>query len=143
MLYSMLRVFRYILYILLQCTWGLPQTILGLIFFLIHSKAPHSFFKGCIRTDWNHGGGISLGLFIFVTKESWSPKEREWMAFHEYGHTIQSLLLGPFYLILIGLPSVLWSNLPWCIRRRRKRHISYYSFITERWADSLGRVHRN
>ena len=30
-----------ILYILVQCTWGLPQTLLGFILFLINIKSKH------------------------------------------------------------------------------------------------------
>lgn len=27
---------------------------------------------------------------------------------HEYGHQLQSYILGPLYLLIIGLPSGLW-----------------------------------
>ena len=32
---------------------------------------------------------------------------------HEYGHTIQSLIFGPLYLIVMGIPSTLWGFLPY------------------------------
>lgn len=57
---------------------------------------------------------------------------------HEYGHTIQSLLLGPLYLIVIGLPSLVWSRWKRFIRLRREKGIPYFWFYTERWADWLG-----
>ena len=91
---------------------------------------------------------ISLGLFVFVapgpgyvspsqgtfTKEELSSR----LLVHEYGHTIQSLLLGPLYLILIGIPSTLWGFLPGCAKKRKEQQLSYFSFFTERWANAWG-----
>ena len=57
---------------------------------------------------------------------------------HEYGHTIQSLILGPMYLLLVGLPSLLWNRLPYFERHRKKSGRSYYSAVFERTANSLG-----
>lgn len=57
---------------------------------------------------------------------------------HEYGHTVQSLILGPLYLPVIGLPSVIWLNTPTFAARRRRERLSYYSFFTERSANWLG-----
>ena len=57
---------------------------------------------------------------------------------HEYGHTIQSLVLGPLYLVIIGLPSVVWMNVPALSRWRARTGTSYYAFFTERWANALG-----
>ena len=56
---------------------------------------------------------------------------------HEHGHARQSLYLGPFYLFVIGIPSLLWA----CLYRKHKRG-SYYAFYTEKWADKLGGVVR-
>ena len=57
---------------------------------------------------------------------------------HEYGHTIQSLILGPLYLIVMGIPSTLWGFLPSLSRKRKKSGLSYFSFFTEKWANQLG-----
>ena len=57
---------------------------------------------------------------------------------HEYGHTRQSLLLGPFYLPLIGLPSLIWNRLPYFRRQRKAHKKAYYAFFPERWANELG-----
>ncbi|MDR0751575.1 MAG: hypothetical protein LBF12_03175 [Christensenellaceae bacterium] len=56
---------------------------------------------------------------------------------HEFGHTIQSLILGPFYLLIIGIPSFVWCNSKRFIELR-KTGVSYFSFYTERWANYLG-----
>ena len=57
---------------------------------------------------------------------------------HEYGHTVQSLILGPLYLLVIGLPSLVWMKTARLGRWRRRSRISYYSLYTERWANWLG-----
>lgn len=57
---------------------------------------------------------------------------------HEYGHTIQSLILGAIYLIVIGIPSTLWGFIPKLSKKRKDKQISYFSFFTEHWANRLG-----
>lgn len=37
-------VMKNVIYILIQCTWGLPQTLLGFIVLLINIKNKHYFF---------------------------------------------------------------------------------------------------
>lgn len=131
-----LRGLSIILYVFLQCVWGLPQTSLGLLMFLRFLKAPHEIYYGAVYTKWHLSGGISLGLFIFTP-----DKEEQWcrqMAVHEYGHTWQSLMLGPFYLAVIGLPSIVWSRSKKCIQMRKDKNLPYSTFYTEKWADTLG-----
>ena len=55
---------------------------------------------------------------------------------HEYGHTIQSLILGPLYLIVIGIPSTMWAFL--FEKKRKDEQIPYGAFFTEKWANRLG-----
>lgn len=125
-----------VFYVGMQCSWGGLQTFLGLILFLYYRNAPHEIYHGAIYTKWKLSGGISLGLFIFGP-----DREEEWcrqMAIHEYGHTWQSLMLGPCYLAAVGVPSIIWSRSRYCIAVRKERGIPYSAFYTERWADSLG-----
>ena len=56
---------------------------------------------------------------------------------HEYGHTIQSLIFGPLYLIVMGIPSTLWGFLPY-FQNKRNNGVSYFSFFTEKLANYLG-----
>jgi hypothetical protein len=56
---------------------------------------------------------------------------------HELGHSIQSLILGPLYLIVIGLPSWIWFT--WYNNGKDKR-VSYYWFYTEAWANKLAKI---
>ena len=81
----------------------------------------------------NKYGSVSLGMFIFVNNITDIKTIK-----HEYGHCRQSNYLGWLYLIIIGLPSIIWAG---CFERYRKKHnISYYAFYTERWANKLGGV---
>lgn len=61
------------------------------------------------------------------------------MAEHEFGHSVQSLILGPAYLLLVGAPSILWNRLPYFVKKRKRTGKSYYAPIFERTANKLGR----
>ena len=125
------------LYVLGQCTWGLFQTLAGAVVCLACRGCPRGVHRGAVVTRWRGQKGLSLGLFIFLPQG-----DDDRLLAHEYGHTRQSLLLGPLYLAVIGLPSVVWAGLPALARRRRRRGTSYYDFYTERWADRWGGVVR-
>ena len=136
-----------IFYIILQCTWGIIQTMLGLIVFLINIKHKHYFYHGAIVTERDVPSSVSLGMFVFITTKPMKDKRTENRIFddelrdrllvHEYGHTIQSLIFGPLYLIVMGIPSTLWGFLPSC-QKRREKGVSYFSFFTEKFANYLG-----
>ena len=136
------------LYWLCQSTWGFLQTMLGLAVFLLHLGDRHALYHGAVVTWWKSPASVSLGLFVFVTdkpyfyeklKEDYSMEElSQRLLVHEYGHTIQSLILGPLYLIVMGIPSTLWGFLPGCARMRKEKQVSYFSFFTEKWANQLG-----
>ena len=121
---------------ILHFIWGLPQNIIGGIMWLIFSgKHRHKKYKNAYVCEMPFGGGVSLGMFIFVSNMNWEETIK-----HEYGHTIQSMILGPLYLLVIGLPSVIWAG---CFDKYRQKHgISYYSLYCEAWADKLGGVVR-
>ncbi len=145
-----------------QWTWGLPQTLIGAALFLAHRKDGHFDYNGASATVWDKDAGISLGKFIFVPRkrgasgytqpakassaakagkirQTADPEDLadRFLLEHEYGHTLQSLLLGPFYLLLIGAPSMLWSRLPYFARKRKRSGKSYYSAPFEKSANYL------
>ena len=124
--------FVYYLYLFVQWTWGILQSLLGLLLYLKLHACHHFRYKGSYGTLWPYSGGVSLGCFIFVSRMDADILQ------HEYGHTIQSLVLGPLYLLIIGLPSFIWCKTPYFIRKRQNENISYYKLYTERWADRLG-----
>lgn len=123
----------------LLLVWQLPQNLVGLAFgCFLKGKRRLTDIYGIppeirIVSAWNMHGGISLGDFVYLR-----PPVYERMARHEYGHCLQSRLLGPLYLPLIGLPSLLWA-----IWWHPGRPVGYYTFYTERWADRLAGIERN
>lgn len=137
-----------ILYCVWQCTWGILQTFLGAVLYLLHIRERHCFYHGAVITEWKNASSVSLGMFVFVTKEPYFydklsddyTKEElsQRLLVHEYGHTIQSLILGPLYLIVMGIPSTIWGFLPSLNKKRKEKQISYFSFFTESWANRLG-----
>lgn len=129
-------------YIAVQAIWGFPQTLAGAAVLAAHAKRPHFCFHGAVVTTWENPKGLSLGPFIFLhgpnDPESAPAKVDAGLLVHEYGHTVQSLIFGPAYLIVIGIPSFVWSNLPALARKRKRSGRSYYSFWVERSANWLG-----
>ena len=126
------------LFFLLQCTWGLPQTLLGFIIFLKYRKCPHKFYRGAIDTQWSARGGMSLGLFIFTPPEDHPNSQK--VRVHEYGHCFQSILLGPLYLLVIGLVSICWARIGYFVRLRKEKNIPYVACYTESWASKWGEL---
>lgn len=127
-----------ILYLLIQCTWGLGQTIIGLFFFLIHITKPHKFYRCAIETRWNNPyAGLSLGPFIFIPRDE--GEYQSGARVHEYGHTIQSLVLGPLYAI-VGVISVGWGSVIFPILKGTKKYkdIKYTKCFVEYNASWLG-----
>ena len=115
--------------------WQFPQNIVGCIVKRIFNAQYKLTYKSAKVYVWNRKDGISLGEYIFVP----SFADEDYIK-HEYGHTVQSHYLGVLYLLVIGLPSIVWAG---CFKSYRKKHgISYYSFYTERWANTLGGVTR-
>ena len=123
--------------------WQLPQHIVGLIVKKVSKATPYTTYKDANVYFWNISGGLSLGKYIFVPNHNninITEKRMQQMIKHEYGHTIQSRYLGWLYLIIIGLPSLIWAG---CFQwYRDKTGTSYYDFYTESSADFLGGVER-
>lgn len=117
--------------------WQLPQNLLGLLLMLfLKGETRHKL--GGLRFYFldTFPGGITLGEYIIVgTRQDITVR-------HEFGHVLQSRKLGPLYLIVIGLPSILhaWlSDLIGCCERHPE---GYFHYWTEKWADRLGGVER-
>ena len=140
------KVIKRIVYLLIQWTWGLPQNLLAAILYVVlYHRCQHSKFRQASVTLWRHPYSMGCGMFIFQGDHGYGhlPKERNdainhKVLVHEYGHTVQSLILGPLFLPVIALPSLLWAGLPSAQRWRWKHKFSYYQFYTENWANRLG-----
>lgn len=115
--------------------WCLPQNLLGLILRAIYKGNDSKYEDAIVRRSTKMSGGISLGKYIIISQ--WS---RESTIMHEYGHCKQSKYLGWLYLLVIGLPSIIWAGLYGVVIK--SSHNGYYKFFTERSADKLGGVKR-
>lgn len=133
------------LYLIWQYTWCLPQNLIGGLLHQLLKRNGYFSYKQARVTYWSLSYSMSMGRYIFLTNYYGKPAEAEKANTpiyatlrHEYGHCRQSQILGPLYLPIIALPSLLWCVLPCCRRYRQKKSISYHSFYTELWADKEG-----
>lgn len=127
---------RRFLFIIIQWIWGFPQNAAGLFLYLLQKPEDHGGNYQYARvTHWNGRDSMSLGMFLFIGKAGGMRIVK-----HEYGHSIQSLILGPFYLIIVGIPSLIWCHMPACRKQWISGKISYFSKFPENWADRLGHV---
>lgn len=148
-----------LLYRIVQWTWGLPQTLVGAVIAFLHRRDQQVDFHGA-RVFFVDGwrGSMSLGMFIFIEwgnhkartrlieqlVERGDPKGKSPLldlVRHEYGHTIQSLILGPLYLLTVGVSSAVWFNAGTFQRMRESGTRQYGDLWCERWADRLGAWH--
>lgn len=74
------------------------------------------------------GGAVTLGKYVFI---SHTYRDRGTIIKHECGHVKQSKMLGPLYLIVIGVPSILHAWLNDYIGCCKKHKDGYYHFYTE------------
>lgn len=117
--------------------WELPQKLLAAAVKKLSKAQLISEYNEAKIYYWKWSGGMSLSNNIFVPFEQYNKTEYQInYVKHEYGHTIQSKILGPLYLFVIGLPSILWAWLGENYRKKNK--VSYYAFYTEKWANKLG-----
>ena len=125
-----------ILFRILQWTWGFPQTLLGFLLTRIHQHNPQRDYHGCRVIFWNSTTNLSLGMYLLVSQFHYVEDSQ--LLVHAFGHSVQSLILGPLYLPLIALPSVLWDVLPQAIAFREAKNIPYCALYTEKSANFLG-----
>ena len=122
---------------ILVCTWQLPQIIGACLYYAYLMNG-----EGILDTYYIQGaivfikkkscGSVTLGNHIFL-----SPRATDTTVRHEWGHTRQSLILGPLYLIVIGIPSIIWA----ATHRAIVPNKPYDWFYTEAWANKLGGVY--
>ena len=118
--------------------WQLPQHIVAIIYFgylvmMCKDLGVDSRYKQAIVIPCVMRGAVTLGNYVFVGLNS----EYKETVKHELGHTIQSKILGPLYLIIIGIPSITYCGLRRLFPSLRKKN--YYDFYTERWANNLSK----
>ena len=125
--------------------YQLPQNILGLIGILFfrgkHIETYNDKKVFLVKRDF----AVSLGDYILIS-ERWHtrymnscPSCFDRLLAHEYGHCRQSEILGPLYLIIVGVPSFIFNQIS---QRNGKFAINYYNRVPENWADKLGKLER-
>ena len=120
--------------------WQLPQHIVAIIYFgylvmMCKDLGIDSRYKQATVIPCIMRGAVTLGNYVFVGLNSEYRKTVK----HELGHTIQSKILGPLYLIVIGIPSITYCGLRRLFPSLRKKN--YYNFYTEKWANNLSEKH--
>ncbi|MFW6247104.1 MAG: hypothetical protein ACOC22_02935 [bacterium] len=120
--------------------WQLIQNIIGLVFllFMLNDIVGQYDYRDTRVYKLKKFSGVSLGNFIFIGHD-----KDIITLLHEYGHHKQSVILGPLYIIIVGIPSVLHVLVRRVIRKLFGKNIwTYYSFYTEKWADKLVNIKR-
>lgn len=121
---------------ILKYFWQLPQLIAAFIYYW-YLKSKDEILDTCtcqgaiVFIKRKSCGSVTLGSHIFL-----SPRATDTTVRHEWGHTRQSLILGPLYLIVIGIPSIIWA----ATHRAIAPDTSYFDFFTEKWANKLGGI---
>lgn len=133
---------NHILYTIIQFTWGLPQNVAGLLLFLalsiVNLKRKREYFHGAVVSYWKFKSSMTLGMFIFFGHWRSSEEYARDILIHEYGHTIQSLILGPLFSPLVGFASSMWARVPLFEKWRREGRYNYFDLYSEKWANHEG-----
>ena len=84
--------------------------------------------------------GLSLGDTILINKNALEIEK--YLIRHEFGHVIQSRILGWLYMPVIFIPSFLWYTLLTKLQKtfgwsEKDSILAYYRFYTESWANKL------
>lgn len=129
---KLLTILEWVIFII-AFIWQLPQNIIALLMMPFMGKmrmVSNKHYNYCFKCS-NMRGGISLGSFCYVNNSvSLSVISHE-----QNGHGLQSLMLGPLYLLIIGLPSLLW-----VCTYKMLGFKNYYKFYTESWANKLAKL---
>lgn len=109
-------------------SYGAPQSVIGLgagiIFTLLGADVRPKWGMGAIvemPAYMGNPGGISFGPVV-IGGHGFSDYQ------HEFGHTWQSRVLGPFYLLIVGIPSL--------ISAATSSYAEHNKFFSEAWANS-------
>ncbi|WP_163273817.1 RHS repeat-associated core domain-containing protein [Dysgonomonas sp. 511] len=141
--------------IISRWTWEFPQSLVGNVWSSARNVAGYvdhvKYYEGAtfiIHENSNKYNGVTLGSYINMNIRNVYNKDKfepEWnggkftpaadnMMMHEYGHYLQSQMIGLFYLPVIGLPSFL-NNIGLIGPGDES------NFYTERWANNISYNH--
>lgn len=121
--------------------WEFIQNFIGFLETRIHKLRMAHKFKGCKIYYIRHDDSHCIGKYIFINKYS----DEHIILRHEYGHRIQSMILGPLYMLVIYIPSLVHYLYFSCkifilaVSMKETSWDEYYDFYTEKWADKLSK----
>ena len=124
------------LYWLLNFTWGILTTLCGLLLsltMLCIGKKPkrwHSIWYFQIFDNW---GGMEMGTMFLRDNSNYISTNN-----HEYGHTFQNAILGPFFIFIVAIPSAIRYWYQEIRRRQHKPNVEYDLIWFEGSATDIG-----
>ena len=126
--------------------WQFPQNIIGAILARNYKNIKITddniivyYVSNIFRSD------VSLGNYILLDYDAYYGFNDTETIKHEHGHQIQSMIFGPLYLIIIGLPSACGNLIDRYFHKDWDEIDAdkwYFSQPWEAWADKLGKVNR-
>jgi len=134
-----------VLFWILSCTWGGIATLAGAVMALICLKdglEPKYFHGHIYFENVRERGSNNLGPFFFLGEDA-----EYYTPYHEAGHGLQNIVMGPFYVVVVGISSEIWyqkfireyadelASGTWDPDERRR---AYDRNPIERWATSWG-----
>jgi hypothetical protein len=112
----------------LDFTWIAPQSVLGLAAGIVMT-----LLGADVSPQWGLGAKVEMPAYMGMKGAGMSlgPVVLGAHGFtdypHEFGHTLQSMVLGPFYLLVIGIPSLISAA---------SNPSGHRNFFSEKWADA-------
>jgi hypothetical protein len=125
--------------------WQFEQHLYAGFLFLINIGAVYSKRVNGVKVyfakRFPKSTSISLGNFLIFAENTDPETHPEYFdvttktVIHEYGHSIQSKIFGPIYVLVIGVPSFITATIK---RIFKKDSVWYHKRYPEHWADVLG-----
>ena len=125
--------------------WQFEQHLYAGLLFLINIGAVYSKRVNGVKVyfakRFPKSTSISLGNFLIFAENTDPETHPEYFdvttktVIHEYGHSIQSKMFGPIYVLVIGVPSFITATIK---RIFKKDSVWYHERYPEHWADVLG-----
>lgn len=137
-----------VLYWAVQLTWGawitLPGLLVGAFCVIFLKGKPHKNGYGIIIEIGGNWGGFNLGAislcghYATVGHPCYNPDWFDHTRRHEFGHSVQNLITGPFTLFWSTIPSVIRYWYQTLRRRKGLQNVPYDQAIFEYTASSWG-----
>ena len=123
--------------IFLRNTWERPQLDLGRVISHFRNNLDDvtvDYYKGAtVIKGTEDSGAMTLGSYINGGPNLSEELLDDSMLEHEYGHTFQSRILGPFYLPVVGIPSFMGSGVYYMSNGSHQHRNEWY----EVWSNQL------